>query len=114
MSEYNPDKWVMLRFNHNGKDTYKVLASWYGGFTTGDSWKLNSGVTKVEEDGDCYLFSGYSGSVYRCHKQAYGMSNYTSGVLASFQKQVDEAEGVTLELMPEETNFTEIDYGYDE
>ena len=64
MREYNPDKWVMLKFNHNGEDIYKVLASWYGGFTTGDSWKLNSGVTKVEQDGNLFLFHGSSGSVY--------------------------------------------------
>lgn len=110
MSEYTPDKWVMLKFNHNGQQTYKILATFYGGYTSGDSWKLNSGVTKIEEDGQCYLFSGYSGSVYRCHKQAYGMGGYTSGVFASFQKQVDEAEGVTMELLPEETNFLAINY----
>lgn len=110
MSEYNPDKWVMVKFNHNGQDVYKILASWYGGFARGDSWKLNSGVTKIEEDGDLYRFYGSSGSVYQCHKKTYGMSSYTMGVLASFQKQVDEAEGVTLELMPEETNFMELNY----
>jgi hypothetical protein len=38
------------------------------------------------------------------------MSGYTSGVYASFQKEVSEAEGVTLELLPEETNFMEIHY----
>lgn len=111
MREYNPDKWVMLKFNHNGEDIYKVLASWYGGFTTGDSWKLNSGVTKVEQDGNLFLFHGSSGSVYVCHKDAYGMSAYTMGVLSNFQQQVDEAEGVTLELLDKETNWLEIDYG---
>lgn len=114
MSEYNPDRWVMLKFDNKGEVIYKVLATFYGGFTTGDSWKLNSGVTKVEEDGDFYLFSGYSGSVYRCHKQSYGMGGYTSSVYMSFQKQVEEAEGVTMELMPEETNFSEIDYGIED
>jgi hypothetical protein len=111
MREYNPDKWVMLKFNHNGKDIYKVLASWYGGFTQGDSWKLNSGVTKVEQEGDLFMFHGSSGSVYVCHKKTYGMSAYTMGILSSFQQQVDEAEGVTLELLPEDSNWMEIDYG---
>lgn len=111
MREYNPDKWVMLKFNHNGEVIYKVLASWYGGFATGDSWKLNSGVTKIEEDGQLYRFHGSSGSVYQCHKATYGMSGYTMGVLSSFQKQVDETEGVTLEMLPAETNFMEINYG---
>lgn len=111
MSEYNPDKWVMLKIESNGQTTYKILASWYGGFAKGDSWKLNSGVTKIEEDGQCYLFHGSSGSVYVCHKSTYGMSMYTMGILASFQKDVDETEGVSLELMSEGTNFMEINYG---
>ena len=110
MSEYKPDKWVMLKFISEGQTTYKVLASWYGGFANGDSWKLNSGVTKIQEDGQCYLFSGYSGSVYRCHKNTYGMSAYTMGILASFQKDAEGLEGVSIELMPEETNFMEINY----
>ena len=110
MSEYNPDKWVMLKFNHNGKDIYKVLASWYGGYARGDSWKLNSGVTKIEEDGQLYRFHGSSGSVYQCHKATYGMSAYTMGILSNFQKQVDETEGVTLELLPDTTNFMELHY----
>jgi hypothetical protein len=110
MREYNPDRWVMLKFNHNGELIYKILGSWYGGYAKGDSWKLNSGVTKIEEDGQTYLFYGSSGSVYRCHKNAYGMSGYTSGVYASFHKEVAEAANVTLDLMPEETNFMELHY----
>lgn len=110
MREYNPDVWVMLKFNYKGEIIYKILAGWYGGFANGDSWKLNSGVTKIEEDGQCYLFYGSSGSVYRCHKGAYRLSGYTGQILASFQKEVDEVDDVTLELMPEETNFMEIHY----
>ena len=110
MREYNPDVWVMLKFNYKGEIIYKILAGWYGGFASGDSWKLNSGVTKIEEDGQCYLFHGSSGSVYRCHKNAYGMGGYTSGIFASFQKQVNEAADVTMELLAPETNFMEIHY----
>lgn len=110
MREYNPDKWVMLKFIHNGSVIYKILATFYGGYLSGDSWKLNSGCTKIEEDGQCFLFHGSSGSVYRCHKNAYGMGGYTSGVYASFQKEVDEAEDVEMELMPADTNFMEIEY----
>jgi hypothetical protein len=38
------------------------------------------------------------------------MSAYTMGILASFENQVDEIEGVTLELLPEDTNFLELNY----
>ena len=40
------------------------------------------------------------------------MSAYTSGVYASFQKQVEDANDptITMELMPEDTNFMELHY----
>lgn len=110
MSEYTPDRWVMLKIVSSGQTTYKILAGWGGSYLYGASWKLNSGVTKIEEDGQCYLFSGYSGSVYRCHKNAYGLTGYTAQILASFKKDVEDAEGVHLEMMPDETNFMEINY----
>lgn len=111
MSTYNPDKWVMLKFTTPKYTVYKILASWYGGFANGDSWKLNSGCTKIEQDGDLYRFHGSSGSVYQVHKDTYGMSAYTMGVLHSFEEQVAENGEVTLELMPQDTNFMELDYG---
>lgn len=112
MTTYNPDKWVMLKFNYDGTIIYKILASWYGGFARGDSWKLNSGITKIEEDGQLYRFHGSSGSVYQCHKATYGMNAYTHGVFASFEKQVADANDptITMELLPETTNFMELHY----
>lgn len=111
MSEYNPDVWVMLKFTHGEQTTYKVLAGWYGGYLNGDSWKLNSGVTAVEVDADGYLcFSGYSGSVYRCHPNCYRMSGMTSSIYESFVKKVETGEGVNMELMPETTDFANIKY----
>ena len=71
---------------------------------------MNSGCTSIEEDGDYFLFSGYSGSVYKCHKKAYGMTGYTMQVYSGFEKQIAESAGSTMEIMPEETNFMEIDY----
>ena len=110
MSDYTPDKWVMLKFTHDSKPVYKILASFYGGYARGDSWQLNSGVVKIEEDGDLYLFHGSSGSVYQCHKQMYGMSAYTMGILSNFQKQVEDMDDVTLELMDADANFMELNY----
>ena len=115
MSTYNPDLWVMLKISSDKYPTvYKILASWYGGYLNGDSWKMNSGVTEVTEDGDFYNFKGSSGSVYRCHKNGYRMSGYTSGVFASFQKDMesDEAKSINavMELLPETTNFMELPY----
>ncbi len=50
--EYTPDSWVVLKVKA-GKGTfpfYKVLAGWSGGYLSGDSWRINSGITRVEDD----------------------------------------------------------------
>jgi hypothetical protein len=111
MSEYNPDKWVMLKFESKDQTTYKILASWAGSYLSGQSWKLNSGCTRIEEDGQCYLFHGSSGSVYRCHKAMYGMTGYTHGIYANFHEELTGVEGVSMEMMPEDTNFMALTYG---
>jgi len=109
-NEYRPDSWVMLKLTCEGEDVYKILAGWSGSYLDGASWKLNSGITKIEEEGQCYLFHGYSGSVYRCHKSSYRLSVHTAGILASFQRKIKEQENVSIEMLPEETNFMEIKY----
>lgn len=111
MSEYNPDRWVMIKFVSEGQTTYKVLAGWGGSYLHGASWKLNSGVTKVEIDGDYYMFSGYSGSVYRCHKNSYGTIGITAQIYNGFQEKVDASDNVSMEMLPEETNWMELNYG---
>ena len=81
MSEYTPNRWLLLK----GKDCYKVFGTWSGGYISTDEWKLNSGITEVEVDGEYYLFTGYSGSVYRCHKEMNGVAGgWNYGVLESF------------------------------
>lgn len=110
MSDYTPDRWVMLKISHEGVPTYKILAGWYGGYSNGDSWKLNSGVTQIKETDTEYLFYGYSGSVYHCHKQSYGLSTYTASILNGFQEQVKDATDIIIEMLPEESKFMEINY----
>jgi hypothetical protein len=101
----------MLKFKYgNGETIYKILATFYGGFARGDSWKLNSGVTSIQQEDDYYLFHGSSGSIYYCHKELYGMGSYTSSIYADFQTQVSQTKDTTMELMPPETNFMEIQY----
>jgi hypothetical protein len=87
-SEHTPDTWVIIEMTPNGHDTfYKVLAGWYGGFTDGDSWRMNSGINKVEVDGDFYKFIGASGSVYKCHKDAERLSGMTGGIWSQLQEK---------------------------
>jgi len=110
MSEYRPDKWIVVKIT--GKDTtpvYKVFACWYGGYLGSDSWKLNSGITKATLEGYVYSFEGSSGSVYECHKDYYGTNGYGADVLSNMIARAG-MNGVTIELMPENTNWMEINY----
>lgn len=100
MSEYFPDAWVMVEIKTpDNEPIRKVLAGWSGGYLDGDSWKLSSGVTETEEDGDYYVFTNYSGSVYRCHKESQRLIMITSGILQSYQEQVKELDGTTIEVV---------------
>jgi hypothetical protein len=110
MSDYTPDRWVVVRIT--GPDTppiHKVFACWFGGYAGSDSWKLNSGITRVYEEGHCFMFDGSSGSTYACHKASYGTNMYGHGVLQNIIVKA-EKNGVTIEILPEVTNWLEINY----
>jgi len=110
MSDYQPDKWLVVKIT--GKDTppvHKVFACWYGGYLGSDSWKLNSGIIKATLEGNIYSFEGSSGSVYECHKGFYGTNGYGADVLSNMIARAG-MNGVTIELMPENTNWMEINY----
>jgi hypothetical protein len=107
--DYTPDKWVVIKIvaNETGNTHYRVFATWYGGYTGSDSWKMNSGITRViKRDDGCFEFFGESGSVYFCHENCWGMSGYGSNVLTSYQSH----EGTTITMLPEETDLTAIEY----
>jgi hypothetical protein len=109
MIDYTPDLWVMVKLtNKDGGVHYRIFASWYGGFGGTNSWKLNSGVTKIEVADNYYDFHGSSGSVYRCGRKNYGTSGYSSAVLADLIKR--SAENVLIEELPDDTNFEELNY----
>jgi hypothetical protein len=110
MSEYHPDKWVVVKITgHDYPTCYKVFACWYGGYAGSDSWKLNSGITKATLDAYVYSFEGSSGSVYVCHKDWYGTNMYGHGVLNNMITQAAE-RGITVEILKEDTNWLELDY----
>jgi hypothetical protein len=63
----------------------------------------------VIERGDYFFFDGSSGSTYACRKGVYGASSYGYGVLENMVTKA-LANGVTIEVLPEETNWLEINY----
>ena len=97
MSEYVPDKWVVVRITTKGGEVVdKVLAGWYGGFAGSDHWKLNSGIKSVAEHSDRFEFRGYSGSLYVCYKHCYGLSFLTASMLKSWTDR-----GIDMDLLEE-------------
>ena len=109
-----PEYWVVIRISTEDNidiPYYKVFGGWRGGYLDGDRWKLNSGITKVEEDDDYYYFSGFSGSCYKCHKKGYGLkdgkyrfSSYVHGVLENIIEK-SNLSNINVEVMPEDTNW---------
>jgi hypothetical protein len=101
----NPDNWVVIFFN--GDDPhYRVLMGWSGGYTTGDSWQMNSGITRVEETERSYDFYGSSGSCYSCGKNSYGLRMNNAGTW----NQLQDKYGDKVKMLAEDVNWTELDW----
>ena len=84
---YTPDRWVVLKIKSKEFGIiYKILASWVGGYTQGQSWKLNSGIKSIVENKESYLVTGYTGSVYECYKNLEGMNIYMANVLGTLKE----------------------------
>lgn len=104
MSEYTPDAWHILKIegykDQKSEPVYKVLAGWYGGYLGSDSWKLNSGITKITDCGEYYDIDGYSGSTYRCYKTVERFTGLMSNMLHSWTSHKDSGlviETITME-----------------
>ena len=106
--EYLPDSWVVLKVKE-GKGTfpfYKVLAGWSGSYLYGDSWRMNSGITLVFERENTVDFYGESGSMYHCHKGAYGLKMSTAGI---YNQLIEKQEfGGQIQMMPEDTDWSKL------
>jgi hypothetical protein len=109
MSEYTPDRWMVLAIDTPKEKVYKVFATWYGGYGGSDSWKLNSGITRATLVQDRWEFDGSSGSVYSCHKDSYGTNGYGGAVLSNMIGQAKE-QGIQVEVLDDETDWSKIQY----
>jgi len=106
-----PEKWIMVKITMIETDEvlYKIFASWSGGFMGSNSWRMNSGVTKVTEDDKFFYFAGHSGSLYQCDKQSYGSNWFCLAVLKDY---IDRSKNLAdMQILPDDTNFMEIKYG---
>jgi hypothetical protein len=103
-----PDSWRLIRITTPEEIIYKVYACWLGGFATGDSWRLNSGIVKVESDEDYFYLYGASGSIYKCHKSQRRMSMYCEGNLQSIVDSINTRKDTSAELLSEESVYTHL------
>jgi hypothetical protein len=91
---YEPDYWVIVEIR--GPETpasHRILAGWHGGYVTGDSWRISSGIVKITDCDTHYEVINHSGSVYTCHKNCEGFNYYMQSVYQQQKKQC-----ATLEL----------------
>jgi hypothetical protein len=109
MSDYTPDRWLVVKIVTPKEQLYKVFATWSGGYGGSDSWKMNSGITRATLVDDSWEFEGYSGSVYTCHKNSYGTNGYGGSVLQNFIDKM-HTQDATMEVMPESTDWSTVAY----
>ena len=99
--KYHPDGWKLVKMtNLNSETHYRVFAVWRGGYLSGDSWKLNSGVTEATFNDLAYEFTGSSGSIYHCNIDSYGLSYYGESVLDNLIEKYKDS--VTIEPLKKE------------
>jgi hypothetical protein len=98
---HEPDNWVVVKF----PDHYRVLAGWSGGYLSGDSWRLNSGIVRAEQDGQYWYFYGASGSYYSCRKGAYCLRKNNSYIYEQLQQKYE------VSIMDEGTDWSKVEWG---
>lgn len=109
MSDYTPDRWMVLGIHTPEEIIYKVFATWSGGYAGGDSWKLNSGITRATFADPYWEFDGSSGSVYRCHQDSYGTNGYGQIVLNNLLSQAIQ-QGIEIDVLDRETAWGNLQY----
>ena len=71
---YYPDNWVIVEVNSSHGKIRKVLAGWKGAWASPDAWRLSSGITEIDDQGDFYKIFNESGSLYVCPKKDEGFN----------------------------------------
>ena len=100
MSEYIPDAWVVLEFTSKEFGTIqKVLGGWSGGYLDGDSWRLSSGITGIEETDTEWIFTNTSGSIYHCYKSSRQFNMMSSSIYKYYVEEISKLDDATLKII---------------
>jgi Fe-S cluster biogenesis protein NfuA len=98
---HTPDRWLIIKTEYQGLTTHKIFGSWYSSYLDGAAWRLNSGITEIEDKELYYIFHGESGSCYGCSKSRYGTSAYGQSIINGFMNDLKDVDCV-FEVMDEE------------
>lgn len=106
---YNPDAWVIIKITTKKHGVvYKLLTGWYGGFAGSDSWRLNSGIEKINLlNNNHYQIVGFSGTVYEVNPNCCRMSALMQQVYSEFVSDI-VAIGGTIEILDIESAIKEL------
>lgn len=107
---YCPDGWVFLEktYTDTGEKYYSIFGCWWGGFSSGDSWKLSSGMTKevtCRQHGEHESFNcpQESGSTYLVSFTVYNrLNSYSLGVLSSLIDSADSIPNLKVRVIEED------------
>ena len=91
---HTPDRWVVVRLSGEAGTVDKVMSGWSGGYLHGDSWRLNSGISQIEEKEDRWLVTGPNGTEYELRKGSEGTTGLMASILSGFEKT-----GVAVEVV---------------
>jgi hypothetical protein len=74
-----------------------------------DSWQVNSGIVRATFADPYWEFDGSSGSVYSCHREAYGTNGYGGNVLSNLIIQA-QVQDIQIEVMDGQTDWAQLQY----
>lgn len=96
---HRPDSWSVLEVKVDGKTFHKIIVGFAGGYLHGDAWRMNSGISSIEETDKLYIVHGISESVYLLPKYGEGVRGYAAIVAADLLKQAKEQDKFTLKVV---------------
>lgn len=99
MSEYTPDRWIVIEITKENYTARKILSGWSGSYLYGSSWRLSSGIVKVIDKGKYYEIHNQSGSVYTCYKTSYGVNITSASVLNNWMNQAEERNDLSIKSL---------------
>lgn len=89
---HNPSRWVVLQIYNPDTDSnfYKLMVGYNGGYLDSESWRINSGITRVEEIDGLYRFHGVSGSTYDVIPATEGTTGEMVRILEFYKQRYPE------------------------